>query len=76
MLNHFLQTRFNIVSYKSTIETGIDTLNGIFAFFVIELVSRLICESCKGEYGSCDEFIEYPIPSVTHLNKVFLSSDT
>ena len=35
-----------------------------------------ICESCKGEYGSCDEFMEYPIPNVTQLNKVFLRSIT
>ena len=31
-----------------------------------------ICESCKGEYCSCDEFIKYPIHNVTQLNKVFL----
>ena len=35
-----------------------------------------ICESCKGEYGLCDEFMEYPIPNVTQLNKMFLRSNT
>ena len=29
-----------------------------------------ICESCKGEYGSCAELMEYPILNVTRLNKV------
>ena len=43
---------------------------------MIQFVSCLICESSKGEYGSCDEFMEYPIPSVTQLNKVLLRSDT
>ena len=33
-------------------------------------------ESCKGEYGSCDKFMKYPIPNVTQLNKVFLRSNT
>ena len=35
-----------------------------------------ICESCKGEYDSCDEFMEYPTPNVTQLNKAFLRSNT
>ena len=35
-----------------------------------------ICETCKGGYGSCDGFMEYPIPNVTQLNKVFLKSNT
>ena len=39
-------------------------------------MSRLICESCKGQYGSCDEFMEYLIPNVTQLNNVFLRSTT
>ena len=43
---------------------------------MIELVSYIICESCKGEYFSCDEFMEHLIPNVTQLNKVFLRSNT
>ena len=35
-----------------------------------------ICETCKGGYGSCDGFMEYPIPNVTQLNKVFLKSNS
>ena len=35
-----------------------------------------ICETCKGGYGSCNGFMEYPIPNVTQLNKVFLKSTT
>ena len=33
-----------------------------------------ICESWKGQYDSCDEFMKYPILNVTQLNKVFLKS--
>ena len=43
---------------------------------MIQFVSRLICESCKGQYGSCDEFMEYLIPNVNQLNNVFLRSTT
>ena len=39
-------------------------------------MSCLICESCKGQYGSCDEFMEYLILNVTQLNNVFLRSKT
>ena len=33
-----------------------------------------ICESWKGQYDSCDEFMKYPILNVTQLNKVFFKS--
>ena len=36
-------------------------------------MSGLICESCKEEYSSYDEFMEYPIPNVTHLKRVLIS---
>ena len=39
-------------------------------------LSTLRAATCKGEYGLCDEFMEYLTANVTQLNKVFLMSNT
>ena len=44
-----------------------------FFFFVIQFFSGLICEWCKEEYSSYDEFMKYPIPNATHLKRVLIS---